>query len=172
MRRSSVCPLKLHFLAGRNLSSIITNQLLCQGVACQFGLTNCRIQPSHLDINNKPAKICTDNNTGTWVHGTNLSTYNNRALINNTKLLNLHNDQSTFPDMAASCSLNGYQGYRLLCDPYLKRLKKRNLQIIKEVKDEIVSVDCVVMTLLLAAVCCAPTVHPSRTWVRPRKQWR
>lgn len=53
-------------------------------------LASCQIQPIHLDpitwvddgiliINNRPATVCIDNGTETWVHGTNLITFNKWA---------------------------------------------------------------------------------------------
>lgn len=130
------------------------------------GSASCQMQPSHLDpitwvddgiliINNRPATVCVDNGTEIWVHGTNLITFNKWARINETKYLNLNSVQSKFPGIAASPLLNVTGHQDVLSLPYLHRLNERNLEIIKEVKDEIGSVNSIVMAFWLGAVCCA-----------------
>jgi len=84
----------------------------------------------------------------------NLITFNNWALINETKYLNRNNVQSKFPGIAASPLLNVTGHQDVLSLPYLHGLNERNLEIIKEVKDEIGSVDSVVIAFLLGAACC------------------
>ncbi|XP_070066032.1 uncharacterized protein [Drosophila virilis] len=100
--------------------------------SCMLVVLNDRI----LIIYKQPANVCTD-----------------KVLINETKYLNRNNDQSKFPGIAASPLLNVTGHQDVLSLHYFHRLNERSLEIIKEVKDEIGSVDNVVKAFLLSAVC-------------------
>ncbi|KAH8280173.1 hypothetical protein KR054_007456 [Drosophila jambulina] len=112
------------------------------------GVAHCRVQESDLHpityvdegiiiINDRSAKVRVDNGTETWTHGTHLITFEKQATINGTLFINHNNTQKRAPGTASLPVLNITATQDVLSLPYLHRLSERNLEFIKEFREEI-----------------------------------
>jgi len=130
------------------------------------GVAHCRVQESDLHpityvdegiiiINDRSAKVRVDNGTEIWTHGTHLITFDKQAIINDTLFINHNNTQKRAPGIASLPLLNITATQDVLSLPYLHRLSARNLEFIKEFKEEIENQRTRLVAIIAGAICCA-----------------
>lgn len=109
------------------------------------GTAYCQTQPSYLEavtivddgviIINHPATVRCDDNLAVNVSRTQLVTFDNFAMVNDTSFRNRNNAQRRLPEVASVPQLNitGYD--TILSLPFLHQLSVDNLRTINEVRD-------------------------------------
>ncbi|KAH8292866.1 hypothetical protein KR044_001666 [Drosophila immigrans] len=112
------------------------------------GVANCRTQPSHLlpvalidegtiVINEQHVQVTVDEGPMVMLKGTHLITFEHVAIINNTRYLNYNAVVGKSPSIATSPLLNITGHDQILSLSSIHRMSEQNINIIRQLKDEV-----------------------------------